>query len=330
MRKKLLLSAICISLLCSLAACGKDEKKDDGGSAGKIESTTQMTDEAEGRTAGEAIEEAEAETNSLSEGPGRRWIMEQDLTIPTVSTPKEALGAEINDVVDNRAFLEYPFGLEDVEGYLYYEVGGVGYSSLEEALADEQCQLMIEPGEDSYSVEHISFGVTTEICDHGYVPTVGFLYVINPTDKAVSYRECIENKWFYMDNGYEDTIIRGYDKDTIEDVGGDGDNYDDEDRLANYVKMFGAPTYFDCPQTKEGQAAEERIDEFVENYKKDNTIDIYFVGWEFEEYVLVVQISDGYYGYWALRAPGGAYYSRELWDELKLYNGMDYLKSKMN
>ena len=94
--------------------------------------------------------------------------------------------------------------------------------------------------------------------------------------------------------------------------------------------MFGAPTYFDCFITKDGQTHEERIDEFVENYKTDNTIDLYCVGWEFDEYVLVAYVTDGYYGYWALQVNGSFYYSRELWDALKMNNDLDYFKSKIN
>lgn len=61
MRKKLLLSAMCVAMLCSLTACGKEEKKDD---SGKIEPTTAVatvgdTGEAGGDT--QVVEEAATE-----------------------------------------------------------------------------------------------------------------------------------------------------------------------------------------------------------------------------------------------------------------------------
>lgn len=62
MRKKLLLSAMCVAMLCSLTACGKEEKKDD---SGKIESTTAVAtveDIGEASSDTQVVEEETTET----------------------------------------------------------------------------------------------------------------------------------------------------------------------------------------------------------------------------------------------------------------------------
>ncbi len=325
MKKKFLLSAICVSMLCSLAACGNEEKKKNDGTIGI---TSEVNTEQSVDIPIDNTQVTEENANESAEGPGRRWIMEQDFSIPTVASPTDAMGAEVRDSEENTDLLVYPLALSDFEGYAYYRVDGKNeYSTLEDALADEECMEMVEPGE---HLALIGFGVTTELGQYDHIPVMDWIDVMNPTASPVSYKECIENNWFYMENGFGDSNISGYDKSAIVDLGDDGDNEDGEDILAHYVKMFGAPTYFDCLITKDGQTHEERIDEFVENYKTDNTIDLYCVGWEFDEYVLVAYVTDGYYGYWALQVNGSFYYSRELWDALKMNNDLDYFKSKIN
>lgn len=315
---------MCVTMLCSLAACGKEEKQNNDGTIGI---TSEVTIEQATEVPSDNIQVTEDSADESAEGPGRRWIMEQDFSISTVSSPTDAIGAEVRDSEKNADILLYPLALSDYEGYVYFKVEDNEYTTLEEALNDEACLEMVEPGED---MSVIGFGMTTEVGEHGFVPVLDWIKVMNPTDAPVSYKECIENKWFYMVNGVNDGNISGYDESAVEDLGDDGDNEDAEDLLAHYVKMFGAPTYLDCLPTKEGQSHEERIDEFVENYKTDNTIEMYYVGWEFDEYVLVAYVVDGYYGYWALQVNGSMYYSRELWDALEMDNDLDYFKSKTN
>lgn len=323
MKKKCLTVLLVATMAISMTACGKEEKKDEG-------KKTEISTEVAGT---ESTEEVDVDVTTVednedisAEGPGRRWIMEQDLSIPTVASPTDALGGELIDNSDNTCLLSYPISLSDFEDYVYYRVDGNEYYTLEDALADEECLKMIDPGDDA---AFIGFGITTEIGEHDHVPIMDWIGVKNPTDKPVSYKECIENKWFYMNDYFGDSFIGGYDKSAVVDLGDDGYNEDGEDLLAHYVKMFGAPTYFNCLITKDGQTHEERIDEFIEGYKTDNTLDLYYVGWEFDEYVLTAYVVDGYYGYWALKVEGSEYYSRELWDALKIHNGMDYFKSRV-
>ncbi|MBE5933797.1 MAG: hypothetical protein E7263_10320, partial [Lachnospiraceae bacterium] len=113
MKKKLLLPVLCVSMLCSLVACGKEDKQNNDATIGI---TSEVTTEQAVDIPSDDTQSTEEGADELSEEPGRRWIIEQDFSIPTVASPTDAMGAEVRDSEENIDILLYPLALSDFEG----------------------------------------------------------------------------------------------------------------------------------------------------------------------------------------------------------------------
>ncbi len=315
---------MCLSIVGAVTGCGKEKDKEKE----KVDSgiTTEAVvnnDTAVADTTTETASDSEEEEEDL----GTCWIMEQDLSLPTVASPSDALFMDVQTpVIDSEDYVELPIRADYFNRFTYVGIVDVQFASVEDALLSDGCQFIVKPGDEA---ETISYGPTTEKCEYDYIPTYGNITVKNPTEEEVTYAQCVENGWFFEENGYGNLLNYGDTKE-IGDFNQDGDT-DDKDTLAYYVSVWGAPTYFMAYNAESQEAfdasyTDEGTQWFIENYQ-DGGIHMNVVGWEFDEYVMLFSLTDKYYyGSWDVEIAGSSYYSRALWDELGIYNGLPYLK----
>ncbi len=325
MKKKILVLAMCLSVVGALTGCGKEKDKE------KEQVDTGITTEAvinnDDTTAADTTTEAASDSEEEADGTGTCWIMEQDLSLPTVASPSDALTMEVKAyAIDSEDSVELPIKADYFNRFTYVGVNDVQYTSVEEALASDSCQKMVKPGDTS---DKIGYGPTTEFYNDKYIPTYGHISVMNPTDVEVTYAQCVENGWFYVEDPYGSFLNQG-NTDEIGDFNQDGD-LDDKDTLDYYVSVWGAPTYFkaynaESQEAYEASDTDEGTKWFIDNYREGGVF-MTAVGWEFDEYVIVFMLSDTYYyESWNMEISNSIYYSRVLWDELGYYNGLPYLK----
>jgi len=324
MKKKILVLAMCLSIVGAITGCGDDKKKENE----KVDSKTTTEAVVNDDTAvADTTTEASSESVEEAEGTGTCWIMEQDLSLSTIASPTDALTMCVTaHAIDSEDSVELPIKADYFNRFTYVGVDDLQYASVEEALASDSCQKMVKPEDTS---DKIGYGPTTEFYNDKYIPTYGHISVMNPTGEEVTYAECVENGWFYVENPYGSFLDQG-NTDEIGDFNQDGDN-DDKDTLDYYVSIWGAPTYFKAYNVESQEAydasnTDEGTQWFIDNYREGDVF-MTAVCWEFDEYVILFMLTDTYYyESWNMEISNSIYYSRALWDELDNYNGLPYLK----
>ncbi len=332
MKKKIYVGILATTMMLTMVACGdnkKDDKKDDKEENVTVEQQLDITPEDDISETDTTAEEGTAEQEA------KRWLMTVDFSEETIAQPEPGLAYYVEDYnYETREYtpcepITYPMDISYFDNYNIFwfkeEQDSQDYhlySSLEEALADERALAMVEPG-DSYS--GIVCSLSDEKDSKGYMFMACGLNVINPTSESKTYKECIENGWFSIGDGYGDSAI-GLSEDELdymEDYTGDGFS-DDNDTMCWILENWGPPTYVEFTDWDEDGAG---VDDFIDS---GASVELYTVGWEFEEYTILLYISDGYFNNKIkVGIEGSYYYDNEAWGVESDTNEMEeFLQSK--
>ena len=103
MKKKCLTVLLVATMAISMTACGEEEKKDEGK---KTEISTEVASTESTEVVDVDVTTVDDNEDISAEGPGRRWIMEQDLSIPTVESPTYEIELKKDVLNINSEFME--------------------------------------------------------------------------------------------------------------------------------------------------------------------------------------------------------------------------------
>lgn len=331
MKKKCLTVLLVATMAIFMTACGKEEKKDEGK---KAEISTEVASTESTEVMDVDITTVDDSGDISVEGPGRRWIMEQDLNIPTVASPTDAIEFINRDVDENEVVMQHPLTRATFEAFPYFVVDDVVYTSLDDALAADKCQRELEPGDEA---GYLGFGVTDQKAQkYDYVPTIDAVRVKNAGDTTLTYKECFDNGWFYTDSAFGYGGIGYYNEADIPNSNEDGKT-NEEDYLNYYVSLWGAPNYVEFLAHTGAESYDQRsledeqlVEAIVNSYKEDESVTQYEVTWVFDEYVIAAYVTEAYFGYHNMEIGGVSYYDIEVWNSMEQQNHIDYLKAKMN
>lgn len=336
MKKKIFTGILATAMMLSLVACGDDKKKDNEEHKKEENITTeQQVDVTSEEDASET--EVTAEDVSMEQEP-KRWIMTIDFSEETIAQPEAGLAHYFEDYnYETREYtpcepIPYPMDISYFDNYDIFWFSEEQdtqnynlYSSLDEALADERALVMIEPGT---SETYIVYSLSDAKDSKGYMFMAGGINVMNPTSEPKTYKECIENGWFCIGDGFGDSAIGLSEEelDFMEDYTGDGFS-DDNDTMCWILENWGPPTYVEFTDWDEDGTG---VDDFMDSCYGENSVDLYEVGWEFDEYTIVLYISDSYfYDKIKVAIEGSYYYDNEAWGAVSGNNQMEeFLQSK--
>ena len=197
----------------------------------------------------------------------RLWIDDLDLSHPITEQPDMKIG----DMLDGT--LNLPLTTEQLnERYaFYYFSGGKKYcSTIEEALA--------EGGVDERS-HSFSIYCKPKTGDDGNGYAIEAMNYED--DENVTHEDCYYNNWWRISEVYR------Y-KEILDPEGVVEDN-DAKALLENFMKTAGSPNYFSTVTSS--------FDDFEATRHNDNSLHGYYLGWVYDDYVILVSLHDGiYYG----------------------------------
>lgn len=199
----------------------------------------------------------------------RLWIDDIDLSNPITEQPDMKIGDMLGGTLD------LPLTTEQLdERYsFYYFSGGKKYcSTIEEALA--------EGGVDERS-HSFSIYCKPKTGDDGNGYEIEAMNYSD--DENVTHEDCYYNNWWRIAEEYS------YKYKEILDPDGVVEDDDAKALLENFMKTAGSPNYFSTVTSS--------FDDFEATRHDDNSLHAYYLGWVYDDYVILVSLHDGiYYG----------------------------------
>ncbi len=291
MKKRVFLK-VCVGLMVvSLSGCGE---KEDAVQNNSSVNESQIEESKEEQASSESSEEAVSDDSELE---SLFWILQQDFSVPQ----KEFTGTLYNEALVMPLDLTT---LDDISAapYVCLDYGDKQpVNTISEMLSSEE--RIINPSD--------SKGIWTQNdtvnrvgqFDEEFCGIIDFnIYNVNETEK-LSLKTCYENGWWAIEGSEFDNH-----KKTLQVSG----RYD-IDVCDQVIERFGSPTYI-----ADAFNPYESLDAYFSSMKVDS-IEMYSMIYEYEDFALVIRISESSFGAEPnVEIKGISYYPSTMWEHIKL------------
>ncbi|MGN0632897.1 MAG: RNA polymerase sigma factor [Oscillospiraceae bacterium] len=219
----------------------------------------------------EEVSQADESSETAPKYTGTRlWIDDVDLTNPLSEQPDLKIGDMFGGTLDLPLTTEQ---LEERYDFYYFGNGKTYCSTIGQALTeggpDERkhdfsiyCKPKTSDDEKGYQIDVMNYA----------------------DDDSVTFENCYYNNWWRISEVYS------YQYKELLDPEGVVEDYDDSKALLeNFMKTVGSPNYFSTVTSP--------FEDFEATRHDDNSLHGYYLGWIFDDYVILVSLYDGiYYG----------------------------------
>ena len=289
--KKRVFWKVCLGLMVvSLSGCGEKEETVQNNSS---VNESQIEETKEELVSSESSEEAVSDDSELE---NLFWILQQDFSVPQ----KEFTGTLFNEALVMPLDLTT---LDDISAapYVCLDYGDKQpVDTISEMLSSEERIINPSDSKEIYTQDDRVNSVREY--DENYCGISSFtIYNVNETEK-LSVKTCYENGWWAIE-----VSEFGNHKETLQVSG----KYD-KDACDRVLERFGSPTYI-----ADAFNPYESLDAYFSSMKVDS-VEMYSLIYEYEDFSLVIYISESSFGSEPkVEIKGISYYPSTMWEHIK-------------